>query len=71
MQNIKAVAPKLGGDGRTNHVSISARTNRGKLTSPPNSLSRGHKNVESKRLEMFKVLYCRTRNGQDVNHHHK
>jgi hypothetical protein len=29
-------------------------------------LSRGHKNVESNRLEMFKVLYCRTRNEQDV-----
>jgi len=27
LQNIKAVAPKLGGDSRTNHVSISGRTN--------------------------------------------
>ena len=28
LQNIKAVAPKLGGDSRTNHVSISGRTNK-------------------------------------------
>jgi hypothetical protein len=33
---IKAVAPKLRGDSWTNHVSISRRTNRGKLIcSPP------------------------------------
>jgi hypothetical protein len=28
IQNIKAVAPKLGGDSWTNHVSISGRTNK-------------------------------------------
>ena len=43
LQNIKAV----GGDSRTNHVSISRRTNRGKLICPPTLHCRGIKNRDS------------------------
>ena len=61
-ENIKAVAPKLGGDSRTNHVSISGRTNgrtdKGKLICPRLFVA-GHKNRPIKaKIKSFPMLHA-------------